>query len=216
MQGLALFALIGVGIRVLLTMTIQPRRERANRQVNQRLKTLMSQEAQVRLAAKAVVEMVEGRPIYTAELVVALRDFIRKPLDLDPIPADVKMPLQGPTRPQASGRCGRGSRGDSGREARREDGHRKVGKVAVVGAVVGAVPRLPAVELDWGSGWGGLRKTTTGKMWGIRLVHDNQLPGTFAIGAAGTGSKGRCLPLLQLDRWFEREARPRCRCGRRA
>ena len=40
--GLALFALIGVGIRVLLTMTIQQRRERANRQINERLKTLMS------------------------------------------------------------------------------------------------------------------------------------------------------------------------------
>ncbi len=171
--GLALFALIGVGIRVLLTMTIQQRRERANRQINERLKTLMSAykvlggsftgdltvdpthlrdlrrradlprvedggmagqeeagglkesgirtahsigeeagsersrrirdtveaalsdilllgtEAQVRLAAKAVVEMVEGRPIHTAELVVSLRDFIRKALDLDPIPADV-------------------------------------------------------------------------------------------------------------------------------
>ncbi len=210
--GLALFALIGVGIRVLLTMTIQQRRERANRQINERLKTLMSAykvlggsftgdltvdpthlrdlrqravltrveeggamvreeavglpdngmkpphsnaeeagsdrarrirdtveaalsdilllgtEAQVRLAAKAVVEMVEGRPIHTAELVVSLRDFIRKALDLDPIPADVKVPLQGPTRPQASGGGGRGSRGDSGREAGRAGNRGEGGK----------------------------------------------------------------------------------------
>jgi hypothetical protein len=210
--GLALFALIGVGIRVLLTMTIQQRRERANRQINERLKTLMSAykvlggsftgdltvdpthlrdlrrranltrmgdggmagregeggllesgnesahssaeeagsdrarrirdsveaalsdilllgtEAQVRLAAKAVVEMVEGRPIHTAELVVSLRDFIRKALDLDPIPIDVKVPLQGPTRPPASGGGGRGNRGDSGREGERESGRGEGGK----------------------------------------------------------------------------------------
>lgn len=210
--GLALFALIGVGIRVLLTMTIQQRRERSNRQINERLKTLMSAykvlggsftgdltvdpthlrdlrqrtvqthvgeggamardeavglpesgvkpwhpspeetgsdrarrirdsveaalsdilllgtEAQVRLAAKAVDDMVEGRPIHTAELVVSLRDFIRKALDLDPIPADVKVPLQGPTRPQASGGGGRGSRADSGRETSREGGRGEGGK----------------------------------------------------------------------------------------
>ncbi|MES2469457.1 MAG: hypothetical protein V4675_19285 [Verrucomicrobiota bacterium] len=211
--GLALFALIGVGIRVLLTMTIQQRRERANRQINERLKTLMSAykvlggsftgdltvdpthlrdlrqravltrveeggamvreetvglpdsgmkpppsnaeeagsvrarrirdtveaalsdilllgtEAQVRLAAKAVVEMVEGRPIHTAELVVSLRAFIRKALDLDPIPDDVKVPLQGPTRPPASGGGGRGNhRGERGRESSQEGGRREGGK----------------------------------------------------------------------------------------
>lgn len=201
--GLALFALIGVGIRVLLTLTIQQRRERANRQINERLKTLMAAyrtlggsftgnlsvdpthlgelrrrwersrdrdgnsgsedavsrgfapqdslsaplipaeafengkgagserarrirdsveaalsdilllgtEQQVRLAAKAVSEMVEGRPIHTAELVVSLRDFIRKALDLDPVPADLRIPFQGPTRPSGNG-GGRSSGGD--------------------------------------------------------------------------------------------------------
>lgn len=171
--GLALFALIGVGIRVLLTLTIQQRRERANRQINERLKVLIAAykalggsftgtlsvdpthlrelrqravpagsetgnstetpdterqagsdrsrrirdaveaalsdilllgtEQQVRLAAEAVSEMVGGKPIHTAELVVSLRDFIRKALDLDPIPQDLKIPLQGPARPGTGG-----------------------------------------------------------------------------------------------------------------
>lgn len=202
--GLALFALIGVGIRVLLTMTIQQRRERSNRQINERLKTLMSAykvlggsftgdltvdpthlrdlrnragnalaadrpvdggpeleaaeetgsdrsrrirdaveaalsdilllgtEAQVRLAARAVAELVEGRPIHTAELVVSLRDFIRKALDLDPIPGDVKVPLQGPTRPPSAG-GGRAGRADSGRDKNRAKGAGGGGDAAVGG-----------------------------------------------------------------------------------
>lgn len=40
--GLALFTLIGVGIRLLAMMTIQQRRERLNRQINERLKTLIA------------------------------------------------------------------------------------------------------------------------------------------------------------------------------
>ena len=40
--GLALFALIGVGIRVLLMQLVQQRRERMNRQINERLKTLIA------------------------------------------------------------------------------------------------------------------------------------------------------------------------------
>lgn len=40
--GLALFALIGVGIRVLMMLTIQARQQRMNRQINERLKTLIS------------------------------------------------------------------------------------------------------------------------------------------------------------------------------
>jgi len=40
--GLALFTLIGVGVRLLAMMTIQQRRERANRQINERLKTLIA------------------------------------------------------------------------------------------------------------------------------------------------------------------------------
>ncbi len=221
--GLALFALIGVGIRVLLTMTIQQRRERANRQINERLKTLMSAykvlggsftgdlavdpthlsdlrrrvaqaapeagipgigahltaveetgsdrsrrirdaveaalsdilllgtESQVRLAARAVLEMVEGRPIHTAELVVSLRDFIRKALDLDPIPADVRVPHQGPARPAGTGgnRAGRNDgakareNGKDGRESGFGDGG---------GGAAGPGPRLEVNEDDGRSG----------------------------------------------------------------
>ena len=40
--GLALVTLIGVGIRLLMMVTIQQRRERLNRQINERLKTLIA------------------------------------------------------------------------------------------------------------------------------------------------------------------------------
>ena len=175
--GLSLITLIGVGVRLLVMMTIQQRRERANRQINERLKTLIAAykvlggsftgdlavdpthlrdlrratpatgegripplepmpdegsdrgrrirdaveaalsdvillgtEAHVRLAERAARELVAGRPVHVHELVVSLRDFVRKALDLDPIPADLSLPFQGPTRPSASG-----ARGDRGK-----------------------------------------------------------------------------------------------------
>jgi len=40
--GLAVFTLLGVGIRVLMMQTVQQRRERMNRQINERLRTLMA------------------------------------------------------------------------------------------------------------------------------------------------------------------------------
>lgn len=40
--GIALFAFIGVGIRLVMMMTIQQRRERLNRQINERLRTLIA------------------------------------------------------------------------------------------------------------------------------------------------------------------------------
>jgi len=40
--GLALITLIGMGIRVLMMFTIQQRRERMNRQINERLRTLIA------------------------------------------------------------------------------------------------------------------------------------------------------------------------------
>lgn len=40
--GVALFALVGIGIRLLLMMTVQQRRERMNRQINERLKLLIA------------------------------------------------------------------------------------------------------------------------------------------------------------------------------
>lgn len=178
--GLALVALIGVGIRLVTMMTFQQRQQRANRQINERLKTLMAAykvlggsftgnlavdsrhmrdlkaagmaapgvegaappadggdgsdrarrirdaveaalsdiillgtDEQVRLAQEAAVELVEGRPVHTDALVVSLRDFIRKALDLEPIPAGLAIPRQGPTRPSGAG--GRGGGGGEGR-----------------------------------------------------------------------------------------------------
>src|ERR1700754_340482 len=40
--GLALVTLIGIGIRLLVMTTIQQRRERLNRQINERLRTLIA------------------------------------------------------------------------------------------------------------------------------------------------------------------------------
>jgi hypothetical protein len=75
---------------------------------------LLGTEAQVRLAERAARELVAGRPVHTHDLVVSLRDFIREALDLDPIPADVEIPAQGPARPSNSSARGKGERGDGG------------------------------------------------------------------------------------------------------
>lgn len=40
--AIALFALIGVGIRVVMMLTIQQRQQRMNRQINERLRTLIA------------------------------------------------------------------------------------------------------------------------------------------------------------------------------
>src|SRR5215203_7324185 len=40
--GLAVITLIGVGIRLLVMQTVQQRRERQNRQINERLRTLIA------------------------------------------------------------------------------------------------------------------------------------------------------------------------------
>ncbi|KKC37970.1 hypothetical protein WH87_09990 [Devosia epidermidihirudinis] len=185
--GLALFTLIGVGIRIVMMLTIQQRQQRMNRQINERLKTLIAAykvlggsftgrlsvdpshlrditrrqaelaleaheedeteggevaeatgheppasalerarrirdaveaalsdivllgtEEHVRLAAQAANDLAAGKPIRTAELVISLRNYVRKALDLDPIPADANIPLQGPTRPQSAAGGGRG------------------------------------------------------------------------------------------------------------
>ncbi len=180
--ALALFALIGVGIRVLMMLTIQQRQQRMNRQINERLRALISAyktlggsftgeltvdpthlrelarrareegfetpdasgsdrvrrirdaveaalsdiillgtDEHVRLASQAAADMVAGRPIHTAELVVSLRNFIRKALDLTPVPDEVQIPRQGPTRPQAGGGRGRGE-ADKGARGGRSSG----------------------------------------------------------------------------------------------
>lgn len=167
--GLALVTLIGVGIRLVTMVAIQQRRERMNRQINERLRTLIAAyrtlggsftgnlavdpthlrdvdrqaeaaaldlsaarvassdrarrirdaveaalsdiillgtEEHVRLAERAARELVAGRPVHTQDLVVSLRAFIREALDLDAIPTDLAIPMQGPARP-ASGAAGK-------------------------------------------------------------------------------------------------------------
>ncbi len=183
--GLALFTLISMGIRLLMMFTIQQRRERVNRQINERLRTLIAAyktlggsftgeltvdpahlgerrrrdradtevprvaegiavnserarrirdaveaalsdiillgtEEQGRLAEHAARELVAGRRVHTHELVVSLRNFVRDALDLDPVPPDIEIPMQGPTRQASSGARGKdaqGSRGGGGQGA---------------------------------------------------------------------------------------------------
>jgi uncharacterized membrane protein YgcG len=80
---------------------------------------LLETEEQVRLAAGAATDLAAGREIETAELVASLRDFIRKVLDLEPLPADLLIPKQGPLRPIASrGGARGGGNKDAGHEGR--------------------------------------------------------------------------------------------------
>lgn len=196
--GFALFMLMGMGMRVLMLMTVQQRQQRMNRQINERLRTLIAAykvlggsftgtlrvdprsrrsylsetavpegavatdeadgeevtvetsglapqgggvlpaavierriqrrdaveaalsdvlllgtEEHVRLAGKAAAQLAAGHPIQTAELVVALRAYIRKALGLEALPADVAIPAQGPARP-GSGRGGGREGGERG------------------------------------------------------------------------------------------------------
>jgi hypothetical protein len=80
---------------------------------------LLGTAEQVRLAVQAASDMVAGRTVETAALVVSLRTFIREVLDLDAVPADVAIPRQGPLRPAGGGsRVGRTERAggsDAGR-----------------------------------------------------------------------------------------------------
>ena len=64
---------------------------------------LLGTEEQVRLAVAAARDMTEVAPLETGALVVSLSTFIRDVLDLDPIPFDVSVPRQGPTRPRSAG-----------------------------------------------------------------------------------------------------------------
>lgn len=164
--SLVAVSLVAVGIRLVFMQTLQRRRERENRQINERLKTLIAAyktlggsftgelvvspahlrdlrsmqpgdageaddptsaaaerrrrirdaveaalsdvillgtEEQVGLAAAAARDMVAGRPVETAALVASLRVFIRQALDLEPIPASLLIPAQGPLRVAAGG-----------------------------------------------------------------------------------------------------------------
>lgn len=77
---------------------------------------LLGTEEQVRLAATAATELAAGRPVHTGELVVSLRTFIRKVLDLEAVPETLAIPKQGPTRP-AGGASG-GGKGKGGGDER--------------------------------------------------------------------------------------------------
>jgi uncharacterized membrane protein YgcG len=204
--ALVVFSLVVVGVRLLVMHTVQQRRERENRQINERLRTLIAAyktlggsftgdllvdpthlrdlhlravpdddgagrdegsgpgattespggerrrrvrdaveaalsdvillgtEDQVRLAATAAQDMAAGRPIATAELVVSLRTFIREVLGLDPAPAGLVIPRQGPTRTATGG--GRNARGD-GAGARSGGGGRAGGGGAGAGMGLG-------------------------------------------------------------------------------
>jgi hypothetical protein len=68
---------------------------------------LLGTDEHVRLAERAVRELVAGHPVHTDELVVSLRNFIREALDIGPIPSDLAIPMQGPTRPPSSGGHGK-------------------------------------------------------------------------------------------------------------
>jgi len=84
---------------------------------------LLGTEQQVLLAARAATDLVAGRPVHTDELVVSLRDFIRKVLDLEPVPTKLAIPKQGPTRPGGGGGGkGKGDTGGGDRAGTKQDG----------------------------------------------------------------------------------------------
>jgi hypothetical protein len=197
LAGLALITLIGVGIRLVVMQTVQERRARENRQINERLRTLIAAyktlggsftgdlevdpthlrelrqraregnldtvddgsdrarrirdaveaalsdiillgtDDQVRLAAQAATDLAAGRPIHTHALVVSLRDFIRSVLDLEPIPAGLDIPRQGPARPVANKGKGEGGKGEGRGDGERGGGGGAGGMGAGMGAGAG-------------------------------------------------------------------------------
>jgi hypothetical protein len=107
---------------------------------------LLGTEEQVRLAAAAANELVAGKPVATAELVTSLRNFIRGVLDLEPIPSDLPIPKQGPSRMLAGG----GSGGGKGKE---EAGARGGGRGD--GGAAGGMAMGGGLGLGFGAGLGG-------------------------------------------------------------
>ena len=84
--------------------------------------------------------LAEGRTVETAELVVSLRNFIREVLDLDPMPADLAIPKQGPLRPVAgaSRGAGRSEASTGGAGAARGVGGDRTGGGTGAGALAGS------------------------------------------------------------------------------
>jgi hypothetical protein len=198
--GLAVVTLMMVGIRLAIMQRAQTLRERENRQINERLRTLIAAyrtlggsftgdltvdpthlcdvrrrgesaidtdtrgagelpgshrsrrirdaveaalsdiillgtEEQVRLAARAAAELAVGRPVHTAKLVVSLRNFIRQVLELDPVPARLEIPVQGPARPSTTPVGGAGK--DGGKDSKQGGGSGEMSGGAAADAGMG-------------------------------------------------------------------------------
>ena len=97
----------------------------------------MGTDDQVRLAAQAATDLAVGRPIHTHALVVSLRDFIRSVLDLEPIPAGLDIPRQGPARPVAAKGKGEGGKGEGRGDGARGGGAGGMGAGAGLGMGAG-------------------------------------------------------------------------------
>jgi hypothetical protein len=114
---------------------------------------LLGTERQVRLAERAARELVAGHPVHTHELVVSLRDFIREALDIGPIPADLSIPMQGPTRPSGSGGRGKGEGGQGqGSGGRGGGGGGMGGGMGMGGGGIGGGSGMGSVDDTPGSG----------------------------------------------------------------
>ena len=112
---------------------------------------LLGTDEQVRLAQLAARDLVAGRSVHVHELVVALRDYVRHALQLEPIPAEVaaSIPVQGPTRPAGSG----GSRGrGGGRDEGGRAGGRGGGDAGGGGTASGGGMAVGGVGLGAGAG----------------------------------------------------------------
>ena len=216
--GLILMTLVAVGIRLIVMQTIQRKQQRENRQINERLRTLIAAyktlggsftgelvvdplhlrqlrqqqnphpldedsvltavsigtqddeaserrrrirdsveaalsdiillgtEEQVRLAAYAAREMVAGRKVHVAELVVSLRDFIRQALDLQAINSDIAIPHQGPLRP--SNNNARGGRSAQNNSGNGNKGGGNGGGNGGSGAAMGSGGMMIGVDMD--------------------------------------------------------------------
>lgn len=215
--GLLLVSFLAVGVRLLFMQTIQRRRERENRQINERLRTLIAAyktlggsftgqllvdpghlreqraaasgpqaleapppdtvaerrrrtrdavesalsdiillgtETQVRLAARAARDMVAGQRVDLAELVVALREHIRHTLDLEPVPAGLDIPPQGPVRTAGGSGRGAGARGEGGGRGGGGGGGGGMGAGVGMGLGGGAVLGRSGRDGDIGAGGG--------------------------------------------------------------
>ena len=99
---------------------------------------LLGTEEQVLMATQVANDMVAGRSVETAALVASLRDFIRQALDLDPVPAGLAIPAQGPLRVTVSGGGGRRGEGGAGGGRAGAGGGGGMGGGVAAGAGMGA------------------------------------------------------------------------------